>query len=352
MTFRKTTTEDIPELMKIIQQAKTYLKEQGVNQWQDGYPNEEAFEEDIAKGVSYVLEEGETILGTLALIFGEDPTYQKIYDGAWKTEGIPYATIHRIAVAAEQKGKGIAGVMLAEAEKLCKGKKVHSIRIDTHRDNHSMHRFLFKSKFEPCGIIYLASGAPRVAYEKRISRNRKDMHRSDWHRCIRKEYAAAPCEFRGKKGRISLTVLRELTGPLWVADRGGKTLIADTDFSWLQLAVEGEYFYMTSMFNPEGKLRQLYFDITNGTIFEHPENPCFDDMYLDLVLSADGYISILDRDELDEAYADHVISQKEYERTLAEGKELEDYLENNKEEMMEFCRKWYQILKEKTREIN
>jgi len=109
---------------------------------------------------------------------------------------------------------------------------------------------------------------------------------------------------------------------------------------------------MTSMFNPEGKLLQLYFDITNGTIFEHPENPCFDDMYLDLVLSADGYIAVLDRDELDEAYAEHVISQKEYERTLAEGKELEDYLENNKEEMMEFCRKWYQILKEKTREIN
>ena len=346
MTFRKTKTEDISQIMTIIRQAQNYLKEQNVDQWQDGYPNEEAFEADIANGVSYVLEENRSIIGTLALIFDKEPTYEKIYDGAWKAEDIPYATIHRIAVAQEQKGNGIAGRMLAEAESICKERKVHSIRIDTHEENLSMQKWLKKTGFAYCGWIILVSGAKRLAFEKRISRNRKDMHRSNWHRCLKKEYTDAECEFRGKKAKISLSILRELTGPLWVADRGGKTLIADTDYSWLQLAVDGEYFYMTSMFDPEGKLLQLYFDMTNGTIWDDPENPCFDDMYLDYVLSPDGYIARLDADELAEALEENVISRQEYERTLAEGQKLSEYLENNKQEMLEFCRNWYRKLRE------
>lgn len=350
MTFRTSTTEDVPQIMTIIRQAQNYLRKQKVDQWQDGYPNEESVKADIENGVSYVYEKEGRIIGTLALIFEKEPTYEVIYDGEWKTEDIPYATIHRIAVKDECKGNGIAGEMLAEAEQTCKTRNVHCIRIDTHEDNFSMQRWLGKNGFEYCGWITLMSGEKRLAFEKRISRNRKDMHRSTWHRCLKKEYVAAECEFRGKEAKISLSVLKELTGPLWVPDRGGKTLIADTDYSWLQLAVKDEYFYMTAMFDPEDKLRQMYFDLTNGTIFDNPDNPCFDDMYLDIVLTTDGYIAVLDEDELEEAYAGHIISRREYEKTLAEGEKLKDYLENNKEEMMEFCRDWYKKLREKQRE--
>ena len=318
-----------------------------MDQWQDGYPNEEAFEQDIANDVSYVYTEDGKIIGTLALIFDKEPTYETIYDGAWKTEQIPYATIHRIAVADKKKGKGVAGQMLLEAERICRARKVHSIRIDTHEDNHSMQEWIIKSGFDYCGWIFLASGAKRLAFEKRISRNRKDMHRSTWHRCLQKVYADSECMFRGKKAKVSLSILRELTGPLWVPDRGGKMLIADNDYSWLQLAVDGEYFYMTSMFDEKGELLQLYFDLTNGILWDDPENPSFDDMYLDLVLSVDGYVAVLDRDELDEAYAEQIISKKEYERTLEEGEKLKHYLENNKQEVMEFCRIWYKVLREK-----
>lgn len=347
MAFRKSKRKDIAQIMKIIGQAQCYLKEQNVDQWQDGYPDAAAFERDIANDVSYVFEENGNILGTMALIFDKEPTYKVIYDGAWKTEELPYATIHRIAVEETQKGKAMAGRMLTEAEHICKERKVHNIRIDTHEDNWSMQQWLRKNGFEYCGWIILASGAKRLAFEKRISRNRKDMYRSTWHRCLQKDYSDRECTFRGKRARVSLSILRKLTGPLWVADRGGKTLIADTDYSWLQLAIDGEYFYMTSMFDPEGKLLQMYFDLTNGTIWDDPENPAFDDMYLDVVLSADGYIAVLDEDELEEAYKEQIISGKEYERTKREGAELKKYLETNKEEVMEFCRNWYQILREK-----
>ena len=41
MILRQTKLEDISRVMEIINQAKCYFKENGIDQWQDGYPNEE-----------------------------------------------------------------------------------------------------------------------------------------------------------------------------------------------------------------------------------------------------------------------------------------------------------------------
>jgi len=41
-----------------------------------------------------------------------------------------------------------------------------NIRIDTHKDNHIMQHNLAKYGFQYCGIIYIASGAERLAYQR------------------------------------------------------------------------------------------------------------------------------------------------------------------------------------------
>lgn len=169
MKFRKTEKKDIPGILRIIRQAQQYMKEQGIDQWQDGYPDEAVFEEDIARGYSYVMEADGKVIGTMAVLFDGEPTYDKIYDGAWKTAGEPYAAIHRVAVDAEEKGRGIAGRMLSEVEKMCRERGVRSMKNDTHRDNKSMQRMLGKNGFEYCGVIYLEDGAERIAFEKTLS---------------------------------------------------------------------------------------------------------------------------------------------------------------------------------------
>lgn len=168
MGFRKTRIEEIPEVMKLIDQAKAYMKESGIDQWQNGYPNAESIRKDIDHDYSYVMEEDGKIIGTLAVIFDGEPTYDKIYDGAWKTIDEPYAAVHRVAVDAQCKGKGIAGAMIEEVVKLCRERGVRSIKNDTHRDNKSMQRMQAKNGFEYCGVIYLEDGAERIAFEKII----------------------------------------------------------------------------------------------------------------------------------------------------------------------------------------
>lgn len=166
MKFRKTVKEDIEGIMRMIHQAQAYMKAQNIDQWQDGYPNEETFQKDISRGWSYVLEDGGKLLGTIAVIFDGEPDYDNIYEGSWKTDGASYGAIHRVAVDEELKGRGIAGRMISEAEKLCREHGIRSMRNDTHRDNHSMQRMLAKNGFEYCGIIYLKDGAERIAFEK------------------------------------------------------------------------------------------------------------------------------------------------------------------------------------------
>ena len=168
MIFRKTTIEDISFILEIICQAQQYLKQKNINQWQNGYPNRESIMEDIQKGYSYVIEENRRIIGTMAIVFDGEPTYEHIYKGNWKTDGISYATLHRVAVHNDWKGQGIAKIMIEEVVEMCQMHKVESIRIDTHRENLSMQSMMKKNGFDYCGIIYLEDGAERLAFERKL----------------------------------------------------------------------------------------------------------------------------------------------------------------------------------------
>lgn len=169
LTFRKAKEADLDAIMEIVDAAKAYFKNQGIPQWQDGYPNRESFLSDRKKGCSYVLEEGNGIVGTMAVIFDGEPDYDTIYEGSWLSEGQSYAAIHRVAVDAERKGKGFAGKMVEEVVKMCQERGICSIRNDTHRLNDSMQHMLVKNGFVRCGIIYLKNGEERIAFERMLS---------------------------------------------------------------------------------------------------------------------------------------------------------------------------------------
>ena len=106
MKLRKATLADGPAVVALYREAQAFLAAQGIDQWQDGYPNEETFQEDVARGESWVLEDEGQVVATACLGLGREPTYDTIYQGAWGTEAPEYAFLHRIAVSGACKGKG------------------------------------------------------------------------------------------------------------------------------------------------------------------------------------------------------------------------------------------------------
>lgn len=161
MHIRKAKFSDLPAIEAVYEQARRYMRENGnPNQWINGYPGRETVEMDIAGGNCHVCEENGVIIGVFAFLEGPDPTYNQIFDGSWCNDE-PYVVIHRIAVSVHRKG--VASQCFAFALQHC-----NNLRIDTHQDNIPMQRSLAKNGFCRCGIIHLANGSPRVAYQKTI----------------------------------------------------------------------------------------------------------------------------------------------------------------------------------------
>ena len=158
--IRHTEIGDLESVMGIYDYERAEMKKNGnPHQWGDNYPAEAVIRDDIQNKNSYVIEKDGAIIGTFAFIIGEDPTYQKI-DGKWLRGGA-YGTIHRIARGENAKGVFDACLRFCESQ-------ISNIRIDTHRDNKIMQHLIEKNGFDKCGIIYLANGSPRIAYQKLI----------------------------------------------------------------------------------------------------------------------------------------------------------------------------------------
>ena len=158
MNIRNATVADIPEIMRICDSARNYMRANGNKaQWINGYPSEELWRDDIAKKQCFVCEEKNHLCAVFAFILGKDPTYQYIENGQWKND-LPYGTIHRL---------GSDGTCSGIMEK-CKAfalSHISELRADTHEDNKTMQSVLERNGFEKCGIIYIEDGSPRIAYQ-------------------------------------------------------------------------------------------------------------------------------------------------------------------------------------------
>lgn len=156
-TIRKALPEDLPRIEEIYAYARKFMAETGnPNQWGNTTPLTSQLVEDIQNGDLYVLTRDAHIHGVFYFYIGIDPTYGVIEDGQWRSN-TPYGTIHRIA------GIGSGGVLAAAVT--FGRQQVNHLRIDTHEDNKIMQRAIAKQGFRRSGIIHLANGSPRIAYD-------------------------------------------------------------------------------------------------------------------------------------------------------------------------------------------
>lgn len=155
--IRQAKREDLPDILNIYAIARAFMAKTGnPNQWGSNHPPRELLEEDIEKGILYVVTDERGVHGVFAFIPGEDPTYRYIEDGTWHRDDA-YAAIHRVA------SDGSGGIFTALLN-YCRSRCPY-LRIDTHWDNRVMQHVVQKHGFTRCGIIYLENGDPRIAFD-------------------------------------------------------------------------------------------------------------------------------------------------------------------------------------------
>ena len=165
---RLAETCDYDAILSLIGRARAAIRSLGIDQWQDGYPEPELIAEDIALRRGWVFADGEAVAGYAVLLAGREPIYDAL-EGAWRTRGDCYLTIHRMAIDDGYRGTGLSVRILSFAEELARSQDLASVRADTHRGNLAMRGLLQKCGYALCGEVRydVTAGDPlRVAYEK------------------------------------------------------------------------------------------------------------------------------------------------------------------------------------------
>ena len=161
MEIRLAFPNEVNAVMKVIEDAKKTLAKAGSDQWQNDYPNADIIIDDIISGQAYVaLEEGE-LLAYAAVTKSPEKAYEAIYDGNWEGKEAEYLVFHRIAVASDVQGQGVAQTFL---EGLIEGFDYLDFRSDTHDQNKVMQHIFEKLGFIQVGKVPV--DGEHLAYQK------------------------------------------------------------------------------------------------------------------------------------------------------------------------------------------
>ena len=168
--LRKTKSTELDEIMLIIEDGREFLQQQGINQWQHGSPGKEIIEQDIKNQTSYVYETDRNIVAT-AMITNYDRDYEN-YPTLW-SKCDNYLVIHRIATIKNKRNQGVGRQFLSAIVKFAKKENIDYIRIDTHKNNKIMRKFLSNFGFVELGEIKLTmknnlDDKERIAYEIKV----------------------------------------------------------------------------------------------------------------------------------------------------------------------------------------
>ena len=132
MRIRAAKIQDIPEIMEVTRACARYLINIGILQWNDQYPTEAAFTQDISRQELYVLLDQDRIIGMIAITTLMDEEYKAV---EWLTKNKNSIYIHRLAIHPDYQGKGNAQTLMDYAEKHAANFGFESVRLDTFSKN-------------------------------------------------------------------------------------------------------------------------------------------------------------------------------------------------------------------------
>ena len=157
--------QDYETCCRIINEGRSFQREQGFVQWDETYPTPEMISHDIDIEKGYVLKLDGEIAGYVFIDFSGEPAYLNI-KGEWRSNQ-PYGVVHRMAFGKGFQGRGLSKIAFELIEKLCLENGVKYIRMDTDFPNKRMQHVMTKNGFVNCGIIVFQG--EKLAYDKFIN---------------------------------------------------------------------------------------------------------------------------------------------------------------------------------------
>lgn len=130
--YRKARLDDLNEIIILVKSAIITMEKNNIFQWDDIYPTDEDFAEDINCHNLYVGLCG----GKIAVVFAMNKQSEEQYkNGEWLYPDKEYYVVHRLCVNPFFQNKGVGKQTMQFIEKKLKAENIQAVRLDVFSQN-------------------------------------------------------------------------------------------------------------------------------------------------------------------------------------------------------------------------
>ena len=152
MIIRKANKTDLENIMLMYRSCVAGMIANGIDQWDESYPNAEVIMEDLIAQTYFVAIENNIIIAGINIDQNQDDTYLAI---DWEDKKTQFLVVHRLAVKVEFWNDGIGKSLMLFTENLVTEKGLNSIRLDTYSGNPKAMEFYRRLGYSELGTIDL-----------------------------------------------------------------------------------------------------------------------------------------------------------------------------------------------------
>jgi RimJ/RimL family protein N-acetyltransferase len=157
------SADDIDDIMRLVRACVAHLQVNAIHQWDDAYPTEAMFAQDIVDETAWVAKVNGVCRGVIVLNMEEDAAYAAV---PWQHRHGKVLIVHRLAVDPVAQGQGIASRLMDFGESYARMHGYSVIRLDAFRDNPRANRLYLQRGYRVVGEILLRKDICAIAYEK------------------------------------------------------------------------------------------------------------------------------------------------------------------------------------------
>jgi len=161
--IRKAIMEDIKNIIGIINQTIVEMSTYNNTQWDENYPREKDFMNDIQNGDLFVVEREGRLVGLVCINKVEPVEYNELN---WSLHE-DVMVVHRMAVSSDYRRSGIGTELMKFADEFALKNNIRYLKTDTYSLNTKMNALFKKCGYNLIGeISFLGKEKPFYCYEK------------------------------------------------------------------------------------------------------------------------------------------------------------------------------------------
>lgn len=245
------------------------------------------------------------------------------------------------SILPSERRKGYAYKQLLLGLKYCKSIGINRVLITCLDYNTGSSKTIEKAGGVFENIIEGEKCGEKVLYKRYwISLKKRYADRHIGNRATKTDFRNISVQDNNFKGDIYFYNFIEVQDKILIPN--GKTIV-DNNYKWLEFYEYSSRVKLTAIYDENNEIVEWYFDVARK-IGQENGIPYEDDMYLDVVVTPEGNVILLDEDELKDAYNRREMTKDEFDEVYKIAYDLMEQLRNNKEKLEEYTDKYLKQL--------